>query len=263
MLNAQTKIPLTSQEFNNKYNFSENFLTLKSIQSAIHKTKRERIKNNVSENNSQPSENSAHKCVKSKQMYTFFKNIFQRDPTCIASWKEQYNFDISSAEWVKIFAMPWKLTRNFKVVELQYKITHKIFPSNTMVSNFDTSVSSLCTTCAVRDTTIHTFFECAHAQSFWIDLEKILNINLNLQHYKKIIFGFLEDINEWKMINFSILYAKHFIYINKKSNDNVNSEINIKRYLLYLKHVIAAERHCHLLQNSFEKLEVLINEQLD
>ena len=60
--------------------------------------------------------------VKSKKMYQTFKSLYVKQPSCIQAWNIQYNIRFDENEWKKLFGLPWKLTKDHKLIEFQYKI---------------------------------------------------------------------------------------------------------------------------------------------
>ena len=114
--------------------------------------------------------------------------------------------------------------------------------------------------CTEDDNTLHTFLGCSGVKLFWNEVreafktEFIMTIDLNT-----VIFGHIQDGEYKEIINFLLLYGKYYLYITKKSNDNKNIRINISQFLKYLKYIVSAEKHCHLLKTKFVKLERIIN----
>ena len=65
--------------------------------------------------------------------------------------------------------LPWKLTKDHKLIEFQYILLHKVFASQSYVSRFDRNVPELCTKSRVRANTNHMFFKCDDVKRFWND----------------------------------------------------------------------------------------------
>ena len=103
----------------------------------------------------------------------------------------RYNIRFDENEWKKLFVPPWKLTKDNKLIEFQYKILHKVFASQSYVSRFDRNVPELCTKCNVRANTIHMFFKCDEVKRFWNDFAHFFrdfmpSQTIELEH---VIFG--------------------------------------------------------------------------
>ena len=60
--------------------------------------------------------------------------IYVKQPSCIQAWNIQYDIQFDECEWKKLFVLPWKLTKDHKLIEFQYKILHKVFASQSYVS---------------------------------------------------------------------------------------------------------------------------------
>ena len=97
---------------------------------------------------------------RSKVIYQVLKALHVVQPTCIRTWAEQYGFIFDENEWNELFRLPWKLTRDYKLIEFQYKILHKVFASKSHVNRFDKSISEKCRKCNTKANTIHMFYEC-------------------------------------------------------------------------------------------------------
>ena len=133
---------LAFHEFSERYKIKTNFLTYICLIKSISCTLRNDIKivtKDLSKYNS-------------KFLYTIFVNCLVQLPTCITKWCEKYNIIHNVEEWNEIFSSVYKETRDPKLWELQYKIVHRIYATDSLVSNFDQSVKSLCQYCNVKMT---------------------------------------------------------------------------------------------------------------
>ena len=264
LMDTRYKRFLNVNELNSKYNLSENFLSLASMISAIPVQWRNEIKTMDDATFSSVINSNTHdiRFRTSKQTYKLYICKLVKTPTSIHTWQNQYNVTFTEDEWNTIFALPWKITKNYKVIELQYKICHKIFPSNTKVSRFDSTVSKTCTLCPEDDNILHTFYNCTSVKLFWEEVCRLLRAELNIHvllNLETVIFGFIQEDENSSIVNFLLLYGKYFLYITKKSNNNLNSHVNFAHFFNYMKYVVAAEKHCHLLKEKFVKLEEIIN----
>ena len=78
--------------------------------------------------------------------------------------------DISEEEWSVIFDLPFKVTKETKLQEFQWKISHNILYTNHVLFRMNPPrvKSNQCTFCGKADETIiHLFVECEFSQSIW------------------------------------------------------------------------------------------------
>ena len=79
--------------------------------------------------------------AKSKKLYQTFKCLYVKQPSCIQAWNIQYNIQFDENEWRKLCVLPWKLTKDHKLIEFLHKILPKVFASQSYVIHFDRNVS--------------------------------------------------------------------------------------------------------------------------
>ena len=59
----------------------------------------------------------------------------KREPVkSISKWKDD-GINISDAEWCQIFELPYKTTKESKYLWLQFKIPHRLIPTNIYLKN--------------------------------------------------------------------------------------------------------------------------------
>ena len=144
-------------------------------------------------------------------------------PSCIESWFEKYFIDFSDTKWKTVFTLARNLTKDTKLIILQFKILHRVYASKSYVSNFDPTVNKDCQICNVENNVVHFFTTCTLVKRFWILVNEWLstleNVNTPLS-VANIIFG-IHSITSFN-VNFVKLHAKWFIHCNRESNNNVN-----------------------------------------
>ena len=79
--------------------------------------------------------------LRSKEIYWILNTEQTTTPTCQQKWFEKYYIDYSDTKWSNIFILTKSLTLNTKLIEFQFKIIHRVFATDSYVSNFDMSVS--------------------------------------------------------------------------------------------------------------------------
>ena len=104
---------LSCNEFEAKYVFPNSFFDYVSIIHAIPLDWRELLQNK----SEKTTENKLS--GKSKKIYQTFKCLYVKQPSCIQAWNTQYNIRFDENEWKKLFVLPWKLTKDHKLIEFQ------------------------------------------------------------------------------------------------------------------------------------------------
>ena len=160
-------------------------------------------------------------------------------PSCISKWFNKYLIEFSPAQWKKIFTLSRSLTNNTKLIEFQFNIIHRVYASDSYVSNFDNTVNRVCILCHVDNNIPHLFVDCIKVDQFWKNMKIWLSTVEGKATPLKtidIIFGIISSAR--KSINFCILHAKWYIHLNKQ----VDNHIHFANFLLYLKNVLVIEK---------------------
>ena len=75
---------------------------------------------------------------------------------------------VEKSELTKIYLLPFKATREIKLTMFQYKIIHRILPTNSLLHKMKKVASPSCPFCPSECQTLwHLFINCMHASSFW------------------------------------------------------------------------------------------------
>lgn len=139
------------------------------------------------------------------------------------------------------------ITTNTKLIEFQFKIIHRVYASDSYVSNFDNTVSKVCILCKVDNNIPHLFVDCIKVDNFWENFKTWLN-NVTGRVFPittvDIIFGILSGTV--KSVNICVLHAKWFIHINKQ----IDHHVNFVHFLRYLKDVLVIEKQIAVNQKS-------------
>lgn len=140
-------------------------------------------------------------------------------------WEEILNADIQ--DWSKYFVLLKKSCRDTYLVSFQYKLLHRIIPTNTFLYKIKLKDTKLCTFCKTEDETIeHLFYECTLVHTFWENvLLKVQQFFVNFELDKKQIF--LGYDQESKFLNFIVLFAKNYIF-RCKLKDQIPNIVDMK-----------------------------------
>ena len=184
--------------------------------------------------------------IKSKHIYWILNTQKIEIPTCIKSWFEKYFIDFSDVKWKNIFTLSKTLTSNTKLVEFQFKIIHRVYASDSYVSNFDNTVSKICNQCHVDNNIPHLFFDCIKVKQFWDQFITWLNSidnTLPVLSTVDIIFGIPKC--SLYLANYCILHAKWYIHLQKQENKNVS----FNKFLLYFESMYIIEKQQYVRKN--------------
>ena len=139
--------------------------------------------------------------------------------------------------WECIYQNPYKITHETAVQSLQYKINHRFYPCNYMLSIWFDNFDPLCSECNEKDFLEHFFYHCPHVYNYWQDLQewfyKNFQIKINLTKVD-VLFGIIKENEDdfINIMNYCILYSKWFIHIVKSHDEEpvlINSLIVLKR----------------------------------
>ena len=158
-------------------------------------------------------------------------------PTACRFWENKLGFDLKEEIW----QTAWKTTKETRLLVLQWKILHNIYPTNIMLSKMKVRENDKCTYCPETiDYIEHFFCECPVVINFWKSVEqKLFNetgLRVELSVYT-LLFGLQNStLDRMKVlyINHVILVAKMCISIYKKTEKIHNlyvlfeKEINLR-----------------------------------
>ena len=128
-----------------------------------------------------------------------------------------------------------------KLLELQWKILHGIYPTGTLLQKMKIRNNDQCPFCDETETIVHFFVSCHIAQTVWQEAEKLISIKcgkkITLSDRNKL-FGILSSDNFgnnlYKVINCIILVCKRTIS-KFKCEQNGNIKMMLKYQLSFRK----------------------------
>ncbi len=160
------------------------------------------------------------------------------------------SFCFPNCFWKTIYKMPLICSQHTSIQAFQYKIIHRTLPCNEWLKNIKIKPDSKCTYCNNTDSITHFLIDCKSNKLFWKSWAKWwqsmtgLNIRDESHIHESILFGFPGRSDDAIVINYCILYAKHYIYLEKlKENKNQNTfNIDFLGYLSKLKYILKIEK---------------------
>ena len=163
----------------------------------------------------------------------FITSIFTKSeiiPTAVLRWNEFYE----DLDWNTIFRKCFKTTLDSRLIWFQYRLIHRLLPTEKFLHIRQLVDSSLCLFCKQETETIqHLFWDCTIISQFWSKLLNLLQNKCsdckNLQFFEKfILFGLSNDDSSDSVLDLIILHAKFFIYKCKLQKIIPNVDIFIK-----------------------------------
>ena len=111
----------------------------------------------------------------------------------------------------KIHLLPLKATREIKLTMFQYKIIHRILPTNSLLHKMKKVASPSCPFCpSFRVSDPVAFVYKLHARKFFLDSS---NTKLLLPELE-VMFGIIRCQTYCLALNHLIILAKYFLYVN-------------------------------------------------
>ena len=101
-----------------------------------------------------------------KAIYSILLNLEDLPPP--TSEKKLLASGVEKSDLNEIYLLPFKATREIKLTMFQYKIIHRILPTNSLLHKMKKVSSPSCPFCPSECQTLwHLFINCTHASSFW------------------------------------------------------------------------------------------------
>ena len=150
-------------------------------------------------------------CIRSCYFYATL--LPENIPTAQRRWEaEGVNFD-----WGQIYALPFKTSQSTKLQSLQYRITHRYFPTRKYLCIRQITDDPFCDNCGEVETIEHYFFLCSEITSFWRDIIcRIRQFITDIGHISfpcyNIIFG---SPLYPRPVNLILFLAKQYIAMQK------------------------------------------------
>jgi hypothetical protein len=165
--------------------------------------------------------------LSTKQIYWHLVSTLCHRPTSETKWNEKLNFHIDQDMWNLIYVNSNHLTHDTSIMNMQFKITHRIIACNYNLKIWKIKETNTCNNCNDIDTIEHFFVECPTTYIFWKYIFNwwayTMHAYFHVDTYE-ILFGIPNERKEIVVshINYIILHAKFYIYQNKKKQQNLD-----------------------------------------
>ena len=111
---------------------------------------------------------------------------------CQLKWKNELNLD-ETYNWEKTYELLYSSTDDFKIRWLQYRIWHRIIPTNARLETYGIRETGDCDRCpGVRESLQHVFLHCPVVDKFWRDFCKMFG-NVKVTGIHVLLGGTIRD----------------------------------------------------------------------
>ena len=150
----------------------------------------------------------------SKRIYAILIRKRNHTPTSQTFYNTKFP-QIQANNWLQIYMLPRKTTRNMYARYFQYRIINNILYLNDRLYHFGKSETNLCSFCnnAIENPT-HLFSQCPRVIRLWVELKEILSPYLSLHdlHAQSALLGFFDDSQTKLLLNHLLLIFKMYVY---------------------------------------------------
>ena len=128
---------------------------------------------------------------------------------------------------------------------MQYKLLHRCYATDSIISKWDNTKSELCVICNKKANILHNFVTCTKIDTFWRELETkydILNIDKPCTITPNdILFGRFKQPKH-DLFNHAMLYAKYFIH----KHYVVKTNLSVNGFVSYYTYILLTEKQCYI-----------------
>jgi len=153
--------------------------------------------------------------------YAFLVKQLQEVINAKQKWEHAIGHQLEDKDWEHIFILPNKITIDAKLRTFQYKIIHRVLPSNKLLNLYNIRAEPWCDNCNnIPETLEHLFHNCPDKLTLWYQVADWLAPNIDLYQFintENILLG-IHYANK-NLENDIILLVKRFIYIQKCNNE--------------------------------------------
>ena len=140
-------------------------------------------------------------------------------------WQEELSLEISEEIWKKIFILSKNITVSSQLHIFQYKMIHRILPTNKWLHKCNLRENPFCINCLGEiEDLLHYFYGCPLVQTLWQNIADWLSPELDLYpsiNAANIILGICDT--QMDLQNAIILLIKRYIFLCKIDGKNLNT----------------------------------------
>lgn len=249
ILDAEGKF-LSPQVLEHKFNTTIDIMKFNSLKSAIPKAWKRALQLHeglifVKNEQLQVMINQIFKNFKDLRCKDFYNEFISQKyskPSCENKWQE--SFPHINIDWKQVYSLPYIVARETFLQSFQYQVINRYLPCNVLLYKWTKVQSDKCSQCNERDTIVHFLYDCTSLFPFWNSFDiwwhNVYKFHIQLTN-SDIIFGLPNENKDVviDVLNYCILFAKHFIYTRKVHD----SDISFALFHKQLKHRIEIERY--------------------
>ena len=150
-----------------------------------------------------------------------FKNVLEQRES---KWHTELGKIFSTTHWNKTYQCLSNIKNDNRLKWMQFQIVRNCLFTNVRVNKFTSTVSPSCSYCKDAPELIsHLYYHCPIVLNFWQDLKNFFSkfgVSIPLSD-TAILFGYHEE-HPWTVVNMIILWAKHYIWVNKFKNTHLS-----------------------------------------
>jgi hypothetical protein len=164
--------------------------------------------------------------------------------------------------WQLIYETPFQLTKNTKILIVQYQIIHRTLAVNHNLKKWKITNDSTCNSCGNKDTIEHFIYHCTDTLKIWEAILKWWKSEFEFTipiTILEVIFGIPNerDDKHINLLNAVILHAKYYIYYAKKKEEKIdlyNFLLSLKIELKLIKTHYKENNKIHIFNNYWHEL---------
>lgn len=150
--------------------------------------------------------------LKSNTIRALLVNNKYSRPCSAAFWERKFNILFDN----KIWSATYQATKETRLLALQWKIIHNIYPTNILLSKMKIRDNKMCSFCPQEiDYIEHFLFDCRICQPLWLHIENILCVLLETRLHldtKQVLFGIWDGSEfsrvQQNLINLCLIIGK-------------------------------------------------------
>ena len=123
---------------------------------------------------------------------------------------------LSQENWGSFYSLSHLCTNDTCLIYFQYRVLHRILPTNVYLYKIGFTDSEMCTFCKNQPESLeHLFYDCTSVKTFLDIVIKWLNIDTSSKMSRtNMLLGWPVNQNN-KVFNWFMLQFKYFVYISK------------------------------------------------
>ena len=136
--------------------------------------------------------------------------------------------------WKKVNVLPFRITKDTRLRLLQYKLIHRILPTNIFLAKIKLVDSPMCSFCESEDETYsHLFYSCPYVSKLIQDISKWISDN-TIYNFNFCEATFLLGLpgGHNNVINLLMLLCKQYVYFCRLKKKNV-SVVALKAHISF------------------------------